>query len=134
MLTSADRPVIVYDADCGFCVRCVGVLNRWVGSGKLEYLPLQDGRAETLTGRCREDLMAAMHYVDSTGTVASGARALVAALESTWLGRLGATFMRFPGVGRVAEWLYDRIAANRYLLGCDGQNCVAHREENPDAD
>lgn len=113
----AERPVLVYDGDCGFCRKWV---ERWRGAtgDAVEYLAQQDPacgrRFPKLTA---EALRESVHRVDPGGRVTSGAEAVLLTLGQArrwrwfarvWLG--GGWRLRF------AEWVYRRVARNRALL------------------
>jgi acetyl esterase len=106
-------PVLVYDGSCGFCLRWVRRIQRWDRSGVIRYLPLQDDAAPVVTGRSRQMLRQAVHFVRSDGTVFAGAaagRALWAYLPGGWVPEFVA---KLPGVMPAAERVY-RFVARRW--------------------
>lgn len=105
-----DRPVVVYDGECGFCRRWVRRLQRWDRSGRLDYLPLQDPAAPELTGRRPEELALSAHAVLPTGHVLAGAAAFRAVCAYLPGGAVPRAILGLPGALAVAERLYGWIA------------------------
>jgi predicted DCC family thiol-disulfide oxidoreductase YuxK len=106
----ADRPVVIYDAGCGFCRRWVRRLKWWDRHDRLALLPLQDPDAPVLAGRSRSELELAAHVVFPTGKVLAGAaalRELCHYLPGGWIPR---GILSLPGALSVAEWGYRRVA------------------------
>jgi len=117
MAPSRDRPIVVYDGSCGFCRDWVARLRIWDRHEALEYLPLQDPRAETLTGRSRAGLEQAAHVVLPSGDVLAGAAALRAICPYLPWGRLPALVFSMPGVLPLTERIYRWIAWHRGPVG-----------------
>jgi len=123
MPTRPDRTTVIYDDLCPMCTFQMRAIRRLDWFGALDLLPASDPRAEQLTGAAREDLLAAMHCVRPSGRMAKGARAVrMLGLRVPMLAPL-AVLMWVPGVIWVAEWVYRRVANNRYVLsrvfGCE---------------
>ncbi len=72
-----ERPVLLWDGDCGFCARLVRRLQKRVGSA-VETLPLQD-RASRYPEIPESALREAVHLVEPDGTVSRGAEAVLKA-------------------------------------------------------
>ncbi len=107
-----NRPVLLYDADCGFCTAVVGWARRAALRADLVALTPQSAAA---LGVDWERAQVEVPYVDVAGQVGYGASAIVAAL----------TACRFPPslLGRLAtplapalQPLYRLIARNRQWL------------------
>lgn len=131
METIADRPVLVYDGDCGFCTRSVGWYERWVGRrATIAAYQLVDLDDLGLTAAaCNE----AVQWVAADGSTASGAAAVARAFEhggrGWWLvGRA----MRLPGVRVLAETVYRWVARHRHRLP-GGTAACAIRPPSPPA-
>ncbi|HEX2195634.1 MAG TPA: DUF393 domain-containing protein [Actinomycetota bacterium] len=110
-------PVVLYDADCGFCTWVVDKIAGRVEAGALEIVPLQAPRAdELLAGRVDEQAKwESWHLVEADGTLYSGGEALPPVLRHVRGGRsAGRAAARFP---RVASALYRIVARNRDKLG-----------------
>ncbi|MBA2570232.1 MAG: DUF393 domain-containing protein [Chloroflexi bacterium] len=122
-MTSTAVPLtVLFDRDCGFCnwtVRQLRSLDRY---GQLRYVPLQSAGTQTdrpeLAEVCaRHPLTDAVHVVSADGTVRSRGRAMLAILDVLPGGWLLRPWAKIPGVGSVADALYDRIAMRRGSLG-----------------
>ncbi|MBZ4417966.1 lipase maturation factor family protein [Myxococcus sp. RHST-1-4] len=109
----AQRPLVLFDGDCGFCRRWVA---RWRLSteGRVRFVP---GRwwHRWLLGIREADMRRAMQLVEPSGRVSRGAEAVFRALA--WSPRRGtrmaARLGLLPGVLHVARGVYAVIAHNR---------------------
>ncbi len=104
------RPVLVYDARCGFCGRWVSRLKKLDRGDAVELMPLQDPEAPSATGRPPEALARAAHLVDVDGRVYAGAaalRELARWLRGGWVIR---SVLAVPGAMTLAERVYRWIA------------------------
>ncbi|HUJ45430.1 MAG TPA: lipase maturation factor family protein [Opitutaceae bacterium] len=111
----ADRPVLIYDGTCTFCLRWI---ERWraAAGGRLDLVP-----AQTAAGHLPEipaaDFDRAVQWIDTSGLVSSAAgaffRARALALRRTWL---LAAYERVPGFAPAAEAVYRFVANHRPLL------------------
>ena len=107
-----DRPLLLYDGDCGFCRFWVA---RWsiVTRGAVDFAPAQQeaGRFPQITP---EAAARAVQLVTPQGEVFSGAeavfRVLAFAPEERW--KLG-LYRHLPGFRPLSEWVYARIAGHR---------------------
>jgi len=118
-----ETPTVVYDGDCSFCKIWVGRLARWDREDSLRLLPLQEGSAERLTGRSAEQLRHSLHFVETDGTMLTGAAAVREALLYTRWKYLVKMLASVPGTMFIAETIYRRVAESRNILGCDGVTC-----------
>ena len=95
-----DRPVLVYDADCGFCRRCVARWRDRTGD-RVEYVASRETRA-------------AVELLMPDGDNRDGAEAVFEALRHApgegW--KLWA-YRRVPGVGPLARRVYQFVADHR---------------------
>lgn len=110
-------PVVLYDADCGFCTWVVDRLAMRVEPGAIEIVPLQSPRADALLdGRVDEQTKwESWHLVDADGSLYSGGAALPHVLRHVRGGRVaGRVAARFP---RTSSGLYKVVARNRDRLG-----------------
>lgn len=109
---------LLYDGECPLCLREVAFLQgRDAGRGRVRFVdiadpsydPAQHGGVDFATA------MGRIHAVGADGTVLQGLevfRQIYAALDLGWVYAL----TRWPGVGRVADWLYERWAERRLAL------------------
>jgi predicted DCC family thiol-disulfide oxidoreductase YuxK len=105
-----DKPLILFDGDCGFCRWWVG---RWMeaAGGKMEARPYQEGAPDSIP---RERLAEAIHFLLPDGRVFSGAQAVFWILKKAE-GRgwpLG-IYRKVPGAAALAELAYGLVASHR---------------------
>ncbi|MGZ3585661.1 MAG: thiol-disulfide oxidoreductase DCC family protein [Candidatus Limnocylindrales bacterium] len=119
---SSRQLIVLYDADCGFCLAVLSWLRAHDRDGRLRCVPLQEAPTSArpiireLAGR--RDLRAEIHVVDErAGTVTWGARAMLDVLAVLprwhWLARLG----RPRPALAVADAAYRLVARHRRRLG-----------------
>jgi predicted DCC family thiol-disulfide oxidoreductase YuxK len=104
------RPVLIYDADCGFCRRWVSRLKRWDRRDAIELLPLTDPTAPALANRDQAALRLSAHLVLPSGQVFAGAAAARELCAFMPLGWLPGIVLRVPAALRAADRLYRWIA------------------------
>ena len=114
MSTDPDRPLLIFDGDCGFCTTSARTGQRWLGLEHVE--PWQFLDLDTLPVT-EADCLQAVQWVAVDGTVASAHEAVIAALRHAggrWavLGRL----MALPGVRSIAAVVYRLVARYRYRM------------------
>src|SRR5258705_212642 len=108
----SERPLLVYDGDCGFCRRWVARWRGWTGD-RVEYVPYQDlgGRHPEIR---RQDFDTAVHLRDGTGRWTRGAAAALGALQGVpVLGVVAWGFRRIPPLAAASEAFYRWVARNR---------------------
>ncbi len=107
-----DRPLLLYDGDCGFCRFWVA---RWrsVTRGAVDFTPAQR-EASRFPQIAPGAAARAVQLVMPNGEVYAGAeavfRVLAYAPEERW--KLG-LYRHLPGFRPLADWIYTRIAAHR---------------------
>ena len=109
-----ERPVLVFDGDCGFCTTCVGVLERIGPDAEIVAWQLTDLAALGIT---EEQGAEAVQWVEPDGAVRSGHEAIAAALGSAgrfW--RLAGRLLLLPGISWLTARAYRLVADNRYRL------------------
>jgi metal-sulfur cluster biosynthetic enzyme/predicted DCC family thiol-disulfide oxidoreductase YuxK len=124
---------VIYDGACGFCRRWVARLRRWDWNRHLDYLPLQDPRAEELSGRPRAALEDAAHVVLPSGETlvgAAGFRAICAYLPGGHVPRM---LLGVPGVQALAERGYRWIARRWGPVGRRDARTPPRLELRPDS-
>lgn len=110
-----DRPVLVYDGDCGFCQRSVGWLRRMVGE-RVCYEPSQQVAAE-FPQIASERLAHAVQLVEADGRVSEAAEAIFRVLATVWWWRWLLWLYRVvPGFALSSEAVYRFIARHRGSL------------------
>jgi predicted DCC family thiol-disulfide oxidoreductase YuxK len=110
-----DRPILVFDGDCGFCTASADFARRWVRP-RARIAPWQRLDLAAL-GLTEADCTAAVQWVDAKGDIRSGAGAVAATLRAgrpPWpvLGRL----IDAPVLRPLASRVYALVAANRGRL------------------
>jgi lipase maturation factor 1 len=111
------RPVMLYDADCRFCVLWI---RRWmqITGNRVECVPLQDGSVPQLYPEVSRDrLEAAVHFIDTDGVVYRGAEAVFRSLATNSAYRLALRlYQGSPQTARISEACYRFIAGHRTLF------------------
>ncbi len=124
--------MLVYDGDCGFCTRCVHVVERLGPEAEIVAWQLTD-LAEL--GISEGQAADAVQWVRIDGTVRSGHEAIAAMLIAAgkpWraIGRM----LQLPGISWLAAGGYRLVARNRYRLPGGTPACaVADEGRNPPA-
>src|SRR5690242_14358834 len=109
------RPVVLYDGQCGFCKRHVARWSALAGDG-IEFLPFQ-GNVERFPAITIDAVKRAVHLIERDGAVTRGAEAVfrIAALSGKrpWLRWC---YENIPAFRSVTETGYGWIAAHRDLV------------------
>lgn len=108
---------LIYDGDCGFCLRSRDLLRRIDRHGRITLLPLQSAGAPELAGTSIERLRETVHWLDADGRVRTGAEAVNAALSTAIGSTLPLALYRLPGMSGPQESCYRWVAEHRGLLG-----------------
>ena len=111
---NADRPMLVFDGDCGFCTTWARRGQRWLGLDHVE--PWQFVDLDEL-GLTRAECEASVQWVTGDGDHCAAEFAVIAALRQAggaWavLGRA----MALPGIRQLAGVVYRLVAQYRYKL------------------
>ena len=106
------KPLVLYDADCGFCRKCVEVYNRYYPE-QAEFQPLQTFRKPEHLANV--NLLESLTVIDASGHVYRGARGVFEMWsKASWLGSMFRTFYRYvPFFAWVSERIYSRVARSR---------------------
>ena len=109
--TSGSGALLLYDADCGFCRACVGMVLAWDRARCLRTAPIQSVEGErALAGLPPTDRLVSWHLADCSGTVHSGGTVFAPLFRLLPFGRFFATVSAVsPGT---TEKLY-RVGADR---------------------
>ena len=109
------RPILIYDAQCRFCLLSKRLMAQWDRNGQIRFLPFQNNEAKqwitTIDSGYR---LNAMQLVDRDGTRFLGIDAFYAMLPYLPMGRFVSAFLRLPGMFGLARSVYRIIAKNRY--------------------
>jgi predicted DCC family thiol-disulfide oxidoreductase YuxK len=111
-----ERPLMIYDGDCGFCEASVARLRGITGE-RVEYRTSQDAFAEFPEIE-PGDWAGSVQFIDTDGCRHVRSDAVFSALAtSRVIGRLMVTASeRVPGFRWVADAGYDLVARNRARL------------------
>ncbi|WP_407688726.1 thiol-disulfide oxidoreductase DCC family protein [Mycobacterium sp. HUMS_1102779] len=105
---------LVFDGRCGMCTRAARRLARLDRTGRLRIEPFQaPGMADRL-GVPGDRPPESAWWLDSSGAVSSGARAINAALSAALGTPVPLWLYRLPGMGAVQNAVYRWVAAHRY--------------------
>jgi predicted DCC family thiol-disulfide oxidoreductase YuxK len=106
-----DRPVLIFDGDCGFCRRWIVRWQHFTGD-RVEYEPLQTA-ASRHPEIPREDFVSAVHLIEPDGSATSGAQAVFGALAHGGRRWPLALYQHLPFFKAVSEALYGVVARHR---------------------
>jgi predicted DCC family thiol-disulfide oxidoreductase YuxK len=124
-----DRPVLLFDGDCGFCTRTLGWLRVLDGKHRIDTLPYQRPGAPESIGATRAECSESVQWLGADGARLHGAAAINAALETaldtSWPVRI---YRRSTGV---QERLYGLVARNRYRLPGVTPWCTRYPDQCP---
>ncbi|GIW41008.1 MAG: hypothetical protein KatS3mg076_1585 [Candidatus Binatia bacterium] len=126
-----NRPAVLYDGRCAFCVAQARRLERWVGAGVDWYSFRDAGVLERYPRISAEECERAMQLVEPDGRVFSGAEAVARLLARRRLLRPLARVYYLPFLRPVFDRAYAWVARNRFRLGgrCEGEFCHLHDGE-----
>lgn len=108
-----ERPVLIFDGDCGVCRRSI-LHYRAIAGDRVECVPYQEydfppDDPELNAARCER----AVHLVAPDGTVTRGAEACFEAVGHAPGKGWFAYLYGLPGVARITEWGYRLVADHR---------------------
>lgn len=123
-------PLILFDADCGFCSASARLLSRWGAGG--EYVAMQTVDLVALSvdpARAQRELPA----VQTDGTVVYGASAIAVSLAAgpRWM-RGVAAVMAWPVVSTCSSIVYRFIASHRHQLFAGSDQCRVPEKSHRD--
>lgn len=113
-VADTDRPLLIFDGDCGFCTTSARAWQRWM---KLEHVePWQFLDLDEL-GITVEQCTEAVQWVDEAGDVVAAEHAVIAACRHAggFWGFVGRA-MALPGVRQLSGLVYRLVAKYRYKL------------------
>src|SRR5438309_11364846 len=130
-----ERPVLLYDGACRFCMTGMRRLLAWARPGAIEPVDFQQpGALDPFPGLTHESCMRQMHLVTPAGKIYGGFEAAVRAVMTRpilgWLARA----YYLPGLRQLLDAVYRWIASHRYRLmgkaiaagACPGGACALH--------
>jgi predicted DCC family thiol-disulfide oxidoreductase YuxK len=131
-VSTATRPVLIFDGDCGFCSTCARFLQRWVvRGGSTSVAPWQRLDLDEL-GLTPGECAAAAQWVGEGGQRASGHGAIAATLRACHPGwRLVGALLLAPGFSWLAERVYSWVAGHRDVLPGGTPACWVEEPKEP---
>ncbi len=112
-----ERPTIVYDGQCRFCLRQVDRIRGRDRAGVFDFMPKQTpGLAERFPQLAGEDFNTGLRLVDVDGRVHVGADGVYEIARRLPVWRSAAWLYRVPGLRQIFRGLYGLVARNRYRL------------------
>lgn len=116
---------IIYDGDCGFCVRSLKVLSALDVRGLLRFHKSQNPETFVQFPALRgADVADAMYAVVAGELPQRGFFAFRRVMWSSPLLWLLLLLFYFPGASIVGPRLYAWVARNRKLFGCESNPCA----------
>jgi predicted DCC family thiol-disulfide oxidoreductase YuxK len=112
----ARAAVVYYDDACGFCRRCCELLALADGAGRLRFVGASDGGARLHPISDAELGTTAVVVDAATGVSYRRGRAAAAVARALPLPYQGLRLLALPGIGWIADRVYDLVARNRHRL------------------
>ena len=112
---SKNKPVLIYDGDCGFCRLWIA---RWgtLTEERVDYSSSQEV-GKNYPQIAPERFESSVYFVDPDGSFCSGAKAVFKALACVPKGQVFLkAYDHIPGFAPVSEWGYRQVAENRKLF------------------
>jgi predicted DCC family thiol-disulfide oxidoreductase YuxK len=110
----AERHLVLWDGECGFCGRCVEWAKRRDRRQRLLFVPYQRVPEPTLPANLRSDCARAVQAIRTDGSRLRAGRAAIFCLEQ--IGWRWARILRFPPLVWLTELAYHIVARNRLLF------------------
>lgn len=107
-------PTLVFDGECGFCMRALGWLRLLDGKRRIDTLPFQRPGVPESIGATPEECAGSVQWRGADGTRLEGAAAVNAALAEALGSSLPVTAYRRSSGGQ--ERLYHWVAERRGRL------------------
>jgi lipase maturation factor 1 len=108
-----DKPLMIYDAECAFCLKWIARWRARTGAS-VEYRPFQEPGLLRRLRIPRSDARRAIQLVVD-GRRYQGAEAVFRALSRVPGLRVATAVARLPLIRAVCEWVYRRVARHRTL-------------------
>ena len=114
-MTDQKPAVLLYDGECGICQEWVDYWQQLTGD-KVNYRPYQEA-TDDYPEFAVEDIEAAIHLIESDGSVCNGARATYSLYQDIHPQSILLLFYRFlPGFGLFSELCYRFFSTHRGVL------------------
>jgi predicted DCC family thiol-disulfide oxidoreductase YuxK len=111
----AERNLVIWDGECGFCRRCVAWIQRHDDGGRFECRPYQEVGLPLMTPELEAACEQAVHVVAPDGTTLRAGRAILFIFgELGW--RTSCRILSLPPLVWLVEAVYWVVARNRYFF------------------
>lgn len=108
-------PLVLYDADCGFCTSSIAALQGPAFRAQIHAVAWQEADLAA-HGLAAEQCQERLHVVDGSNVFA-GAAAIASILRTARLPwRLTSRVMTTPGIAWLSERVYDLVARHRHQM------------------
>lgn len=121
--------VLYFDGYCGMCTRATNGLLRLNRTGRLQTEPMQRPGTAELLGVDADRLPESSWWLDSSGSVFAGAKAMNAALSTALGTRLPLRIYGVPAIGPIEEAVYRWVASHRYRFKGVTPRCESAPEQ-----
>lgn len=108
---SSQKPLLIYDGDCGFCKVWIARWQQLTGD-KVDYAPSQEIASQFPQIR-EDDFRKSVQFVDADGTISKGAEAVFRSLTYANKKFMLWCYENIPGVAAISEWFYRLVAGHR---------------------
>lgn len=123
MAMRQNKPTVVYDGQCPFCIRQIERFQSLDKNGCFEYVARQTpGLEERFPILASSDFNSGMRLIWPAGRVEVGADAVYQICKRLPRLRYAAWLYCLPGIKQIGRMVYAWIAANRQRLGRDCAN------------
>jgi predicted DCC family thiol-disulfide oxidoreductase YuxK len=126
MSTGQPGGTLFFDGACGMCTRAKDLLLRFDRAGNIATQPLQSPGTAQRLGITPASLLDSLRWLDSSGTVYSGAEAANAALSAALRTRIPLAIYRIPGIRFIEDVVYRWVVAHRYRFPGTTPYCESH--------
>ena len=120
-----DRPLIVFDGVCVLCSAFARFVAERDGAGRIRFVAAQSSLGQALLAHNELDPVdLESNLLIEAGRASAKLEAVAGILRRLgWRWRLAANLILLPPP-RLRDWLYDRVARNRYAVFGRRESCV----------
>ena len=108
------------------CTRSKDLLLKFDRTGNIRTEPLQSPGTAATAGHHADKPAGSVRWLDSSGTVYSGAEAANAALSTAIGTRIPLAVYRIPGIRLIEDVVYRWVVAHRYRFPGTTPYCESH--------
>ena len=114
-----EKPVVLYDASCRFCVTAADQMRELDKNGDIEWLDKDDPDVQKrFQGVDWDRADEEIHFIHTDGKITVGSRAVADIAETIGgdVGRTAARAMKLPGVKEASDLIYKVVSENRHRI------------------